>query len=166
MKHEWNTKMKHNNGKQHINTAMTLSKEKQKPYNNETNNEKQEWKTTIIQQSFNNEKVIKHTNETRQSTTTMKNNKETQQWHSAMKNHNRTTMKPTMKNKNETRQSNTTMKNNKDTQQWHSAMKNKNRTTMKPTMKEKNKKTNNLTTIIQQSFNNKKQMKHTNETKN
>ena len=58
--------MKHNNEKQHINTVMTLSNEKQQPYNNETNNEKQEGKNknraTIIQQSFNNEKAIKHTN--------------------------------------------------------------------------------------------------------
>ena len=50
--HEWNTTMEHNNEKQHITTAMTLSNEKQQPYSNETNNDKQEWKknrTTIIQ---------------------------------------------------------------------------------------------------------------------
>ena len=62
--------MKQNNEKQHINTAMTLSNEKQQPCKYETNNEKQEWKnnnrTTIIQQSLNNEETIKHTNETRQ----------------------------------------------------------------------------------------------------
>ena len=34
--------MKHDNEKQHINTAMTLSNEKQQPCNNESNNEKQE----------------------------------------------------------------------------------------------------------------------------
>ena len=45
-------------------------------------------RATIIQQSFNNEKVIKHTNETRQYNTAMKNNI-------------RTTVKPTKKNKNE-----------------------------------------------------------------
>ena len=73
IKHERNTTMKHDNEtrqrKQHINTAMTLSNEKQQPYNNETNNGKQESinnNRTIIQQSFNNEKAIKHTNETRQ----------------------------------------------------------------------------------------------------
>jgi len=56
---------------------MTISDEKQQPYNNETNNEKQEWKSdnraTIIHQSFNNEKPMKHTNETRQWNSTMKN---------------------------------------------------------------------------------------------
>ena len=75
--HEWNTTMKHNIEKQHTNTAMTLSNEKQLPYNNESNNEKQEWEnnnpTTIIQQSFKNENLwktrMKHDNET-----TMKNN--------------------------------------------------------------------------------------------
>ena len=34
--------------------------------------------TTIIQQSFNNEKPIKHTNETRKYNTTIKNNIKTQ----------------------------------------------------------------------------------------
>ena len=34
--------MKQNNEKQYINTAMTLSNEKQQPYNNETNNEKRQ----------------------------------------------------------------------------------------------------------------------------
>ena len=42
MKNLLNTRMKHNNEKQHINTAMNLSNEKQQPYKNETNNEKQE----------------------------------------------------------------------------------------------------------------------------
>jgi len=55
-----------------INTAMTPSNEKQQPYNTESNNEKQEWennnRTTIIQQSLNNEKPMKH-----EWNTTMKN---------------------------------------------------------------------------------------------
>jgi hypothetical protein len=57
--------MKHNNEKQHLNTGM-----KNSSLTTIENNETQEWKinnlTTTIQQSFNNEKPIKHTNEKQQ----------------------------------------------------------------------------------------------------
>ena len=69
--------MKYSNEKQQRNTAMTFRNEKQHPYNNQTNNKTKEKNnnfTTIIQQTFNNEKPMKHTNETRQWNTTMKNN--------------------------------------------------------------------------------------------
>ena len=52
---------------------MTLSNEKQQPYNNETNNETKE-KTTILQQSYNNRSTIKYKSNTR-----MKQENETQQ---------------------------------------------------------------------------------------
>ena len=54
MKNQWNTRMKHDNDtqqrKKHRNAAMTLSNEKQQTYNNETNNETKNKKTTILQQ--------------------------------------------------------------------------------------------------------------------
>jgi len=40
--HKWNKKMKHNNEKQHWNTAMTHSIERQESYNYENNNEPKE----------------------------------------------------------------------------------------------------------------------------
>ena len=78
---------------------MTHSTEKQQSYYNEKQ-EREEYRNnrpTIIQQSFNNEKPIKHTNETWKWNTTMKNKIGTQQWHTAMESNNRTTMKTTMK---------------------------------------------------------------------
>ena len=81
--------MKTNNEKQHWNTAMTNSNEKQQSYYNEKTMRHKNV-NTIVQQSyynlFNNEKPIKHTNETRQWNTTIKTNIETQQWHTAMTN--------------------------------------------------------------------------------
>ena len=52
--------MKHSNEKQQSNTAMTFSNEKQQPYNNETNNKTKEYKTTTLQQSYNNRSTIKN----------------------------------------------------------------------------------------------------------
>ena len=53
MKNKLNKRMEHNNEKQYLNAAMT-QQWKQQSYNNQNNNETQEWKTTIIQQSINN----------------------------------------------------------------------------------------------------------------
>ena len=58
--------MKHNKEKQHTNAAMTLSNEKNNRTTMKPTMKKKNEKTTIVQQSFNNEKTIKHTNETRQ----------------------------------------------------------------------------------------------------
>ena len=41
MKHTNETRQQNTTIKNNINTAMTLNNEKQQPYNNETNNEKQ-----------------------------------------------------------------------------------------------------------------------------
>ena len=60
--------------KNNINAAMTLNSEKQQPYNNESDNEKQEWKTTIVQRSYNNRSTMK-----KQSNTRMKHDNRTQQ---------------------------------------------------------------------------------------
>ena len=63
-KRKWNTPIKHNNEDKHWNTAMTNNKLKQW---------KQQWNTKVKkQQSYNNQKPMKHTNET-QWNTTMKN---------------------------------------------------------------------------------------------
>jgi hypothetical protein len=49
-------------------------------------------RTTIIEQSFNNEKPMNDTNETRQLNRAMENNIETQQRHTEIKNNKRGTM--------------------------------------------------------------------------
>ena len=93
--YQWNRTMKNN-----IETAMTHRNEKQQSYYNEKTMKQKNVKRivqTFIQKSFNSEKPIKHTNETRQWNRTTKNNIETHQWHSAMKTNNRTTMETTMK---------------------------------------------------------------------
>ena len=72
------------NEKQHWNTAMTHSSEKQQSYSNENNNETKEGKPTIVQESYNNRLTMK-TNETHQWNTKMKHNNETQHWNTAMK---------------------------------------------------------------------------------
>ena len=94
-----NTTMK----KQHWNTVMTYSFEKQQSYYNEKAMKHKNEESTIVQQSYN-IRTAKKNNEKRKWNTAMKNNKETQQWHSAMKNNNRTTMKPTIKQKNKKQQ--------------------------------------------------------------
>ena len=102
--HKWNTRMKHNNQKQHWNTAVT-----QKWKTTMEQQWKQQWKTRMKKRTKHNShatnvqpwKRMKRTNETRQYITTTKNITETNQRHWAMKNNNRTTMKMTMKYKNE-----------------------------------------------------------------
>jgi hypothetical protein len=65
--------MKHNNEKQHINTAMTLSNEKQQSYYNEKTMRHKNVKT-IVQQSYNKRSTMKNKLNTR-----MKHDNETQQ---------------------------------------------------------------------------------------
>ena len=75
--------MEHKNEKQHWNTAMTHNNEKQQSYNNETI----EWKTTIVQQLYNNRSTMK-TNETNQWNMKIKHNNKKQHCNTAMKHSN------------------------------------------------------------------------------
>ena len=69
--------------KNNIETQEWHSNEKQQSYNNENHNDTREWKnenrTTIIQQSFKNEKLIKQCNEAQEWKTTLKHSNEKQQ---------------------------------------------------------------------------------------
>ena len=120
---KWNTIMtktlKHSNDTQQLKTTIVLQWKK---------NETQECKnnrSTIIQQSFNNEKPMKHTNETQKLKTRLKNSNDT-----AMKNNNLATMKTTMIHMNERTKIVQQSYNNRSTMknQWNTRMKHDNDT--------------------------------------
>ena len=67
MKNQWNTRMKHDNETQQRKTTYKHSNVTQQWKTTTVQQWNQQWKTRMKkQQSYNNQKAIKHTNETRQ----------------------------------------------------------------------------------------------------